>query len=223
MQKTHDQMHRRTGFTLLEVLIAIFILSVVMATVYVSYSGTLRVSRQMEEEGNAYKMARLTMDRIIRDLSSLQTSGGSFYFIAKKEKIKNREFHSLYFWAAAHLAFGTNEGEGNPATIGYTIREDSGEESLSLWRADLAVAKPHEKEETADAFIICKNVDAFKLTFYDAEERETDVWDSSSTAGQGNQLPRSVKIELAIVNANNKEKPYKFMTRIFLPSKKKTP
>ena len=81
MLNIHNKIHRGTGFTLVEVLIAIFILSVVMSTVYVAYSGTLKVSRQMEEEGNAYKMARLTMDRIIRDLSSLQTSGGSFYFI----------------------------------------------------------------------------------------------------------------------------------------------
>ncbi|MGB5217214.1 MAG: prepilin-type N-terminal cleavage/methylation domain-containing protein [Smithella sp.] len=223
MQNTLDKIHRRTGFTLVEVLISIFILSVVMSTVYVAYSGTLKVSRQMEEEGNTYKMARITMDRIIRDLSSLQTSGGSYYFTAKKEKIQKREFHSLYFWSAAHLAFGVNEGEGSPATISYTIHEDNSEGSFSLWRADLAAARPSEKKETAEGYIACKNIDSFKLTFYDAEERETDSWDSSSTAGQGEQLPRSVKIELAIVNTNNKEKPYKFMTRIFLPSKKKTP
>ena len=223
MLSTHDKIHRRSGFTLVEVLVSIFILSVVMSTVYVAYSGTLKVTRQMEEEGNTYKMARLTMDRIIRDLSSLQTSGGSFYFTAEKEKVKNSEFHSLHFWSAAHLAFGANEGESSPATISYTIREDNPEGSFSLWRADVAAAKPHEQEEKAEAYIICKNIDSFKLTFYDAESRETDVWDSSATAEQGKQLPRSAKIELAIVNANNKEKPYKFMTRIFLPSKKKTP
>ena len=32
--------------------------------------------------------------------------------------------------------------------------------------------------------------------------------------------PRAVKIELALVNLNDKEKPYKFMTKVFLPVKK---
>jgi len=30
----------------------------------------------------------------------------------------------------------------------------------------------------------------------------------------------AVKIELALVNINDKEKPYKFMTKVFLPVKK---
>ncbi len=218
-----DMASRRGGFTLLEVLIAIFILSLVMSTVYVSYTGTLKVSRQVEEEGNIYKMARITMDRLIRDLSSLQPSGGTFYFTAEKEKIKNNEFHSLYFWSAAHLALEENEGQGSPAVIRYMVQEEGNEGGFSLWRADAAIAKPAQKKETADGYVICRHIEAFKLTFYDAQERETDVWDSGATASQGEPLPRSAKIELALTNPGNREKPYTFMTRVFLPSKKRTP
>ena len=215
--------HSSGGFTLVEILIAIFILGLVMSTVYVSYSGTLKVSHQIEEEGNIYKMARMTMDRMIRDLSSLQTSGGSFSLHAEKEKINKKEFHSLYFWSAAHLAFGENESESRPATITYYVHEDENEGSFSLWRSDVSGAKLSDKKETEEGYIICKNIDTFRLTFYDNEGRETDLWDSASISGQHAQLPASVKIELAMVNANDKEKPYKFMTRIFLPSRNLTP
>jgi prepilin-type N-terminal cleavage/methylation domain-containing protein len=94
------------GFTLVEILIAIFILGLVMATVYVSYSGILKTSHQLEEEGNIYKMARMSMDRMIKDLSALQTSSGSFDFRAEKKTLSNREFYSLIWLLAKMKAKG---------------------------------------------------------------------------------------------------------------------
>ena len=49
---------------------------------------------------------------------------------------------------------------------------------------------------------------------------ELDSWDSSSFTEQKGKSPVAVKIELALVNLNDKEKPYKFMTKVFLPVKK---
>jgi general secretion pathway protein J len=208
------------GFTLVEILIAIFILSVVMATVYVSYSDVLKTSHQVEEEGDIYKMARSAMDRIIKDLSSLQTSAGSFDLRAEKKTLSSREFHSINFWSASHLVFSEQEEEGRPASIGYDVRANEDRESFSLWRTDVSGAKPDKGINTDGGFIICKNIETFRLTFYDAGGRETDSWDSSSSGGnQTNKAPAAVKIELFLVNANDPEKPYKFMTKVFLPVK----
>jgi general secretion pathway protein J len=209
------------GFTLIEILLAIFILGLVMATVYVSYSGTMKTSRQMEDENNIYKMARLTMDRMIKDLSSLQPSGGRFDFHAEKESLNKKEFHSLYFWSASHLAFGENEDAGRPATIRYYVREDNGGESFSLWRSDVTGATPEDAKETEGGYVICKSIESFRLTFEDTEGRESDLWDSSSISGQSAQIPASVKIELALANLNDRERPYNFMTKVYFPYKKR--
>ena len=70
---------------------------------------------------------------------------------------------------------------------------------------------------------MCHNVDSLRLRFYDAANRESESWDSSSySADQKGKAPVAVKIELALVNLNNKENPYKFMTKVFLPVKKQT-
>jgi general secretion pathway protein J len=213
----------RTGFTLVEILIAIFILSIVMATVYVSYSGTLRNSRQLEEEGDIYRMARVSMDRLIKDLSSLQKSSGYFDLRAEKKTMGRREFHSVSFWSSSHLAFGENEREGQPALISYYVQENNDGESFSLWRADVSGDKPDQTRKSDGGFIICKNLDAFRLTFYDSAGAETDTWDSSSAQGnrQGD-VPEMIKIELFLKNPADEEKPYKFMSRVFLPVKKQT-
>jgi general secretion pathway protein J len=210
------------GFTLVEILLAIFIFGLAMATVYAAYSGTMKVARQMEDEKKIYKMARITMDRIIKDLSSLQPSGGKFNLHAEKGILNKKEFHSLSFWSASHLPFGENEDTGRPAIINYYVREDEGGESVSLWRSDVTGAKPEETQGTLEGgYVICKNIESFRLTFYDTEERESDVWDSSNISGQSSPVPASVRIELTMVNINEKEKPYKFMTKVYFPYKKR--
>jgi general secretion pathway protein J len=215
------------GFTLVEILVAIFILSLVMATVYVSYSGTLKTTHQLEEDGTIYKMARASMGRMINDLSSLQAysdssgSSGSFDLHAGIKKIGSREFHSLSFWSASHLAFSENEGEERPAAISYYVQEDNERKSFSLLRADVSGSKPDSTKNTEGGFIICQNIDSFRLTFYDASGGETDSWDSSATGtDQTGSAPAVIKIELSLVNPSDPEKPYKFMTNVFLPVKK---
>jgi prepilin-type N-terminal cleavage/methylation domain-containing protein len=214
----------RSGFTLVEVMISIFILGLVMATVYVSYSGILKTSHQVEEEGSIYKMARTSMDRMIKDLSSLQTSSGTFDLRAEKKTLSKHDFYSLSFWSASHLVFGENEGTGRPAEISYYVQEDEGGGSFSLWRSDLPGAKTSLGKNTGIGFVICQNVDSWSLKFYDSTGEELDSWNSSSSSAEQNgTLPAAVKIELALVNLNDKEKPYKFMTKVFLPVKKQTP
>jgi general secretion pathway protein J len=212
---------RSKGFTLVEIMIAILILGLVLSTVYAAYSGTMKIVRDIEYQNNLYKMARTAIDRMIKDLSSLQLSSGSFDLRAEKKTLSNREFYSLSFWSASHLAFGENEGEGSPAAISYYVQEDEGGGSFSLWRSDLSGAKPSPQKNISGGFVVCQNVDSWSLRFYDSTGRESESWDSSSfSSQQKGRAPVAVKIELVLVNLNDKEKPYKFMTKVFLPVKK---
>jgi general secretion pathway protein J len=212
---------RVSGFTLVEIMIAILILGLVLSTVYAAYSSTMKIVHDIEYENHLYKMARTAMNRMIKDLSSLQLASGSFDFHAEKKTLSNREFYSLSFWSASHLAFGENEGEGRPAAIGYYAVEDEGGGSFSLWRSDLSGGKPSKEKTISGGFVVCQNIDSWSLRFYDSMGREFESWDSSSfSADQKGKAPIAVKIELAMVNLNDKEKPYKFMTKVFLPVKK---
>lgn len=209
------------GFTLVEILIATFILSLVMATVYVSYTGILKTSRQLEEEGAIYQMARTSMDRFMNDLSSLKMTSESFELYAEQKQSGTHKFHSISFCSSAHLAFGEGESDGRPATISYYVKEDTDGGNFSLWRADVPNANPDEIKKEEGGFIICKNIEVFHLTFYDSSGQEHDSWDASSSTGEvQGKVPITVKIELFLVNKNDLKKPYKFMTKVFLPIQK---
>ena len=105
------------GFTLLEIMIAIFILGVVLTTIYAAYTGTLRVIKDIEDESLIYKMARTTLDRMTRDLTSLQRFDGKFFLRSERKGIGVSEFGFLTFWSASHLVFERDEQSGAPASI----------------------------------------------------------------------------------------------------------
>jgi hypothetical protein len=103
------------------------------------------------------------------------------------------------------------------------VVEDEGGNSFSLWRSDLAGAKPSIGKDIGSGFLVCQNVDSWSLRFYDSTGKELEAWDSSSfSADQKGKTPVAVKIELGLANINDKDKPYKFMTKIFLPVKIQT-
>lgn len=208
------------GFTLLEILIAIFILGIVLTTIYAAYSGTLRVITELDDDSRAYQLARITIDRMSRDLTSLERSGDAFVLQSKRAIIGSREFGSLNFWSAAHVAFEDKELSGRPASISYFVRED-GAGGFSLWRSDVPGSRPVANNESRGGVIICENLQALNLKFFDESGREFDSWDTvSPSTGQKGQPPALVQIDLVVANGRDTEKPYKFTTRIFLPVRK---
>lgn len=212
--------HYSHGFTLLELLIAIFILGIVLTTIYAAYSGTLTVIKELNDDSRAYQMARITLDRMNRDLSSLQRFGNVFVLQSEKSRIGDREFGSLAFWSATHLTFDEDGPSSHPASIVYFVKQDK-DGSFSLWRSDVAEAKPSPDRKTSGGLIICQNLQAINLKFYDEGGRDYDSWDTaSSSEPQKGKPPVLVQIELMLTNGRDAQKPYKFMTNVFLPVRK---
>jgi len=205
------------GFTLMEILLAIFILGIVLTTIYGAYSGTLRVIRDIDDDARAYKMARLTLDRLNRDITAVLRADKTFVFQSEKTNIDRREFSSLFLWSSGHLAFEEDELPGAPASIAYFVKEDKAG-IVSLWRSDVTGPKPSAEKKNDGGVIICQNLQSLKLKFYDESGKDYDAWDTdASTPPQKGRPPAVVAVELILDNLRDAEKPYKFMTKISLP------
>lgn len=103
---------RKNGFTLIEILLAVFILGIVLSTVYASYTGTFRIIRETEYDAEIYGMARSALDRMARDLQSAAPWRGAFAFKTQPYSVHDRDFVRLTFRAAAHVAFNEREVPG---------------------------------------------------------------------------------------------------------------
>ena len=200
------------GFTLMEILIAILIFSLVITTVYASFDSfmdtSLYVRTRMEDAGDIRK----AMDVITNDLESLWAVLPPRYrpgsedddpFVFRGDEIDTQGLSAsrLMFSSFHHLAFDGRES-GGPVRIIYFIRKgDDG--SFDLCRADSP--RPFTQwDEVLCAPILLKHITAFDITYIDAGGDSFKSWDSHSD--QFNfSLPATVEINLTMDGSSGKQ------------------
>ncbi|MHB9096528.1 MAG: PulJ/GspJ family protein [Syntrophales bacterium] len=211
-------MPREKGFTLIEILLAIFILGIVLSTVYASYTGTFRIIRETEYDSEIYGMARSALDRMVRDLQSAAPWRGAFAFRTQPYSVHDRDFVRLTFRAAAHVAFNEQEVPGGITVIEYGVDEDTEKGGYTLSRSDNLYRDPGKEESSPGGYLLCDRVEALTYLFTDEAGKEYDSWDSGGgNSAQKNRAPSGVLIRLSLVNPANRERPYLFMTRVRIP------
>lgn len=216
----------RKGFTLLEILIAMFIFAVVLTTIFTAYTGTFRIIDETESQADIYAMARTVLIRMQEDLESIhfkeagasKPEGGSLEpatFLGENKEIKGRDADTLRFLSRAHLIFDEEDENPGVAEISYHVSENEVEDSLALYRSDRPELEEPQEEGTG-GLILCDGLFSVNITYHDADGEMHESWDSSEDESK-HKLPVMVSILLEFVNIRNAEKPYKFMTRVALP------
>jgi general secretion pathway protein J len=218
------------GFTLLEILLAFFIFSIVLTTLYTAYTGTFRNIHQAESQSGVYQMARIALERMIEDLECAYVSPPvedqeieeeafwSTEFVGDSEEINGRSADTLRFLSTAHLVFDEEDKEAGVAQISYYVREREEEGvGFDLYRSDRYELEQGEEED--GGLILCEGIHAIDLTYYDDRERAYESWDASEVE-KGGRLPVRISIVLEFVNEANSEMPLKFVTGAALPMAK---
>ena len=194
------------GFTLLEILLAIFILAIVMSTVYASYTGTLKLVEETRYSDYVYGMARNTMKRMIADMESISPYNGAFRFVSEENDMGEGDFTDLTFLTSAHLDFFDAHSSGT-AVVSYYVEEDGNKEGYVLKRNDILYRGGKEEEDLKEAgFVLCDSLKSVKYTFYDKGGEEYEDWDTASPIKPGSEgAPFLISIELEFVNPKDAE------------------
>ena len=201
------------GFTLFEILIAVFILAVVVSTVYAAYSGTFRIIADSEYSDNIYSMARNTLGRMMKDLESSCGYGGSYKFFLQQVRIDDRLFPMLSFNSSAHVSFAGDGDSSGIAAISYSVEKDDEDGGYALLRKDAIIAG--KEDEAEDAYVICRKIQSLAFKFYNRNGKEFNSWNSDSDAdGQKNKAPSAVLIDLKLIDPARKDIPYRFFTKV---------
>jgi general secretion pathway protein J len=217
--KTRDST-KRNGFTLLEILLAIFILATVLSTVFASYTGTLRMVSETESQADVYLMARIAFERILEDLESFYLPEQSETSeIGEEEQPFEFTTTSLRFPSRAHVVFSEEDQPWRATEISYEVREGDDGEGMILYRRERPQGREEEaSEEGGGGLPLCEKLwteDPVKFSYYDAEGEETENWDSSSE----DAVPRGVSVALQFINPSDPETPLKFATSVALQAR----
>jgi prepilin-type N-terminal cleavage/methylation domain-containing protein len=213
----------RRGMTLLEVLLAMFILAMVVSMVSLSISGSVNVLEATRIQGELYHRAQISLQRISEDLASAVLVDG-VEFVALDAEQEGREADTLTFSSTAHVVFDPEHDHPGMAVIAYSVVADGDNEGefLLLRRDDLlTVTETQGQQQEAKGYLLSDRLRAISFIYVDEEGEEHDSWDTEVDPADPSavrKLPVSVICILEFWIDRVAESSIQFTTRILLPA-----
>ena len=184
---------RNSGFTLLEILLAIAVLGVVVAMLSLSLTATLGVIDGTEQQEEVFHQAQTAMRRLSEDLASA-VPHSDMGFTGTSAVLNGQSADTLTFVSTAHLVFNPDTQRPGPAVVAYTVR--AGEEDgrrLQLLRGDTFLLPGGDilaGTEEQGMYLLADNLRAVRFRYLDRQGQEFDNWgEEVSVDGEQEPLP----------------------------------
>lgn len=214
----------RKGFTLLEILTAIFILAIVVTLVFGTFDGIFSSAEHVNDTSDHFEMGNACLNRLTADLLAIHVMPYPRYappdiddepdlyrFEGETTLVGGQNTARIRFTSLAHLPLNQDGRQGIAQIVYYTL--DTPEGGLALHRADHLYPYPDFEPNPNDP-VVCEGVFAFEVQYHDSDGGDFDEWDSESKATEYN-TPRAVSIKLTL---GTEERQMVFSTQIALPA-----
>lgn len=213
------------GFTLIEVMIAIFIFSLIATMVFGGYHTVLSNAEYVRREMKTAEAGARAVGRITDDLSGLfvllrpefrapedreEEGEDPWRMVGEVSALGMDSYSSLRFTSTSHLAFEGKTDRGIAEIRYYVDRDDM--DRRVLRRADRLFFHESFEPSSRDP-ILCMDVSAFRLGYFDASGERYETWHSDDSA-TGMSTPAAVEILLTI---GEEASARSFETRVRLP------
>ncbi len=213
---------RRTGFTLMEVVIAIAITSFIGVVIGVSFNTTIQNKEIIESQAEHYRMLRTAMNRMVREIGAAYVSDrydpkryrDAFdrpsNFVGKRDQ--------LMFTTLSHQRLYGDAKESDQMVVEYQVKTSpdpkaKGRNDL-VRREKVLLEERMERGGTEDSLF--EGAKKIEFQYWNSERKEwEDEWDTRRSERKS-ILPTRVKITLTAVDESGKEVKYTTQTRIML-------
>lgn len=201
---------RATGFTLVEILLAMFIFAIVVTTIFGSYRTVASSFEALDEGMITYEMAATCMGRMVTDIESTFVAQAPLwrkpgigdsddpFRVVGEDVFGDASLPMLRFTSFAHVPQGGDTRQGIAEIVYYVTTEEAEDERFNvLRRADRLPPYPEEFSPDRGDPVLCERVKSFVLTYYDEEGETKEDWDSTEQSRKY-ATPRAVKVRLEI-------------------------
>ncbi|MFA6034209.1 MAG: type II secretion system protein GspJ [Myxococcota bacterium] len=213
------RVRRQSGMMLIEVLVALAILSLITTLVYGSISRSTEAKDVAERITARYSTARVALSRMAREISMafLSTHISQDRRTITLFKSKNElPVDSLLFSSMAHMRLSANSHESDQSYIWYygdDCRESPGKKCLMRREKPRLDDMP---EEEGPAEVLAEDIVELEIKYWDDQQREwVDEWDTTGVE-KANRLPRIVRIAMTILDEAGKEVTITTKTRVYM-------
>ena len=211
------------GMTLLEVMLAMFILVMVVSMVSLSLTGSLNVMEATRTQGELFYRAQIVLQRISEDLASAVLLE-DIEFTGTNAEEGGQEIDSVDFSSTAHVVFDPAHGHPGMALISYAvIKDEENEGEYLLLRADELLADIETGTKGGSGkggHLLSDRLRSVSFTYVDEKGEEHDDWNTEVDPNDPTprKLPVSVICRLQFWVDRAADTSIEFSTRILVPA-----
>lgn len=186
------------GFTLLEILLAMFIGSIVLTALYTSFFQIIKAKDSAESQVETYHEARVVFSRLTKDIETTYRRGRTYSttgpnlssFVGRKDGT-----HSFLSFTSLSHDPGLRPGESDQAEISYYLEPVPDSDLFYLVRRE----NPSIGIDGAGiAYPVSDRIIEFDVSYIaNIEEGLSDEWDSATTG----TFPRALSVTLTMMGA----------------------
>jgi general secretion pathway protein J len=214
----------REGMTLIEVMVALVIISMLGITLYVGFVQSAENKDQLELDSNYYRRAQLAVDRMQRELSmayvSIQVPDNPALvtmrtcFIGTDRAERDR----VDFTSFSHQRLYRDAKESDQNELSYFVARHP-DDGTRLVLARREQNRPDDRPESGGRVqILLDDVRSLELEYLDPMDNEwSTTWDTTQASAQPNRLPMQVRIVLTVPDLYDRSEDRVFATHAELP------
>jgi general secretion pathway protein J len=205
-------MRRNSGFTLLELLVALGLLGILAAALYGTYFSLMRGRERAEAVAERSRELRTTLDGLRRELAAAhyrapaqgdEQKNPRFRFVVEDRDFFGKPASNLSFTYIAPPSFGTVP-VSDQALVEY--RPEAKDKAITLRRRERDIY--HDAETTA-GYARMENLQGFLVECFDGTKWDK-TWDARL---RGNTMPRQVRVTLT-VQEGGRDVPYSAVVKL---------
>lgn len=210
------------GFTLIEVLVTMVVVSMVLTLIYQAFSKTIESKDYVEAGNEMYHELRWSLNKIALDLSSAYVSkgknGGSLFLGESKLNAEGIPQDSINFTSFSHIRYSAAERSSDQCEISYFVVQDPTTEQFVLFRRE-DYTLDDDLESGGEILDLVNGIIAFNIRYYNGEAW-VDDWDSRNyldmeeqfveinveqSEEMVDQVPPAVEIALSMADERGQE------------------
>jgi len=214
----------RRGFTLLEIMLAVAVLSLVGTMIYSGFAQTALNKARIEQDVDHSRVIHMTLERMARELTmafvsthvnpSLDLRVVDTAFIGKDNGKDDR----IDFTSFSHRRLYRNARESDQNEISYFVTEHPDDPDVLVLARREQNRIDEDPRRGGKSQILVENIEEFNVEYFDPLLSDwVQTWNTEDMLAQPNRLPTQVRIRLSVKDPRHRGETQTFGTRVTIP------
>ncbi len=196
--------NRASGFTLIEIMLALALLAFVTSLLWGTFAQTSRVKQRVEAAQERTHTVRVALMRMSREIEMAFVSNSEPVGVADRRTMfsgtSRSDFDELRFSWFGHQRLRADAPEGDTSLVHYFTAPDPDDSTLTnLMRRETRRLEPKDPLMIpGETYLLCPAITRLKLAYYDYKQKDwREEWDTTKADGL-QYLPTQVRISLTV-------------------------